>query len=342
MTEAPKPLYGGQAVIEGVMMRGPRFMAVAMRDPKGKIVVHSEALSPIYSSGWAKVPFLRGLLLLWDALGLGSRVLGLSANVQAENEDETLEGTPLVLTMLASFAFAIGLFFLLPAGLAHLIERFFTLSPLAGNLLEGVLRLLILLGYLWAVGRMDEIRRVFGYHGAEHKTIHAYEAGVKLTPRNVAKYPLEHPRCGTAFLLTVIVLSIIVFTLIGPLPLLQRMLLRVVLIPVLAGIAYEYLRFTAAHIRNPLVRILVSPNLALQRLTTRPPDPKMLEVGIAAFNEMLKLETSKSPKPKALKISPSKKQAVKAVRKAKATTKTPSSQRKRTTVKKAAAKTKTA
>lgn len=305
-TDAPKPLYGGQAVIEGVMMRGPRFMAVAMRNPKGKIVLHSEALSPIYTSRWAKVPFLRGLLLLWDALGLGSRVLGLSANVQAETEDETLEGTPLLLTMLASFGMAIGLFFVLPAGLAHLVERYFTLSPLGGNLLEGVLRLAILLGYLWAVGRMAEIRRVFGYHGAEHKTIHAYEAGLKLTPKTVDKFPLEHPRCGTAFLLTVIVLSILVFTLIGPLPLLQRLLLRVLLIPVLAGVAYEYLRFTAANMRNPLVRVLVAPNLALQRLTTRPPDAKMLEVGIAAFNEMLRLETSKTAKPKALKLTPAK------------------------------------
>lgn len=308
------------------MMRGPRFMAVAMRDPKGKIVLHSEALSPIYTSPWAKVPFLRGLLLLWDALGLGSRVLGLSANVQAESEEEKLEGAPLAITMLISFSFAIGLFFLLPAGLGHLAERYLAVSPLAGNLLEGVFRLMILLGYLWAVGRMDEIRRVFGYHGAEHKTIHAYEAGVKLTPKNVDKFPLEHPRCGTAFLLTVIVLSIIVFTLIGPLPLLQRLLLRVVLIPVLAGVAYEYLRFTAKHIRNPLVRVLVAPNLALQRLTTRPPDPKMLEVGIAAFNEMLKLETSKTPKPKALKLSVPKK---KTARKTKATTKTQSTQRKR-------------
>lgn len=306
-----KPLYGGQAVMEGVMMRGPRFMAVAMRDPRGKIVLHSEALSPIYTSPWAKVPFLRGLLLLWDALGLGSRVLGLSANVQAESEEEKIEGAPLVITMLISFSFAIGLFFLLPAGLGHLAERYLALSPLAGNLLEGLIRLMTLLGYLWAVGRMDEIRRVFGYHGAEHKTIHAYEAGVKLTPKNVARFPLEHPRCGTAFLLSVIVLSILVFTLIGPLPLLQRLLLRVLLIPVLAGIAYEYLRWTASNILNPIVRLLVAPNLALQRLTTRPPDAKMLEVSIAAFNEMLKLETSKAPKPKALVIKPPKKKTTK-------------------------------
>lgn len=290
MAEA-KPLYGGQAVIEGVMMRGPRYMAIAMRNPKGKIVLHSEKLGPIYSSRWAKIPFLRGMVLLWDALALGSRALAVSANTQAEKEEEKLEGAPLAITMLISLSFAVGLFFLLPAGLGHLAERTLALSPLAGNLLEGGLRLATLMGYLWSIGRMDEIKRVFGYHGAEHKTIHAYEAGVELTPRNVAKFPEEHPRCGTAFLLTVIVFSILLFALIGPLPLLQRLALRVLLIPLLAGVAYEYLRFTAGNMRNPLVRLLVAPNLALQRLTTRPPDTKMLEVGIAAFKEMRRLET---------------------------------------------------
>jgi uncharacterized protein YqhQ len=273
------------------MMRGPRFMAVAMRAPNGKIVLHGEKLGLIYSSRWAKIPFLRGMLLLWDALALGSRALAISANTQAEKEEEKLEGAPLVITMLISLGFAVGLFFLLPAGLGHLAERTLALSPLAGNLLEGGLRLATLMGYLWSIGRMAEIKRVFGYHGAEHKTIHAYEAGVALTPRNVAKFPEEHPRCGTAFLLTVIVFSILLFALIGPLPLLQRLALRVLLIPLLAGVAYEYLRFTAGNMRNSLVRLLVAPNLALQRLTTRRPDTKMMEVGIAAFNEMRRLET---------------------------------------------------
>jgi uncharacterized protein YqhQ len=292
-TKEKLPLYGGQAVIEGVMMRGARYMAVAMRAPNGKIVLHSEKLGPIYSSRWAKVPFLRGIVLLWDALALGSRALGISANTQAEKEEEKLEGGALVLTMVISLSFAIGLFFLVPAGLGHLAERYLALSPLAGNLTEGALRLAILMGYLWSIGRVGEVKRVFGYHGAEHKTIHAFEAGKPLTPAQVRKFPEEHPRCGTAFLLTVIVFSVLLFALIGPLPLLQRLALRVLLIPLLAGVAYEYLRFTAAHIRNPLVRILVAPNLALQRLTTRPPDTKMMEVGIAAFNEMRRLETGK-------------------------------------------------
>ncbi|MCW5878311.1 MAG: DUF1385 domain-containing protein [Anaerolineales bacterium] len=284
-----KPLYGGQAVIEGVMMRGRSHMAVAMRAPDGEIVLHSEALGPIYRSRWAKVPFLRGLVLLWDALGLGSRALTISANLQTGEEDK-LEGWPLTLTMLISFGFTIGLFFLLPAGLGQFVDGALDLPPLASAMVEGGLRLAILIGYLRVIGRMPEITRVYGYHGAEHKTIHAYEAGVALTPKQVGQFPREHPRCGTAFLLSVVVLSILVFALLGPMPLLTRLAVRLLLIPVLAGLAYEYLRLTARHISNPLVRLLVAPNLALQRLTTREPDDSMLEVSIAAFKEMKRLE----------------------------------------------------
>ncbi len=290
MAERNIPLYGGQAVIEGVMMRGRSYMAVAMRAPDGKIVVHSEALSPIYRSAAARIPFLRGLVLLWDALALGARALALSANTQAGEEEEKLEGLPLALTMLLSLGFAIGLFFVAPAGIGHLVEDFFDLSPLASALVEGGLRLGVLVGYLVLIGRVAEITRVFGYHGAEHKTINAFEAGAELTPGVVEKFPIEHPRCGTAFLLTVVVFSIVLFALIGPMALLPRLALRVLLIPVLASLAYEYLRLTARYFHNPLVRLLVAPNLALQRLTTRPPDTGMLEVGIAAFQEMKRLE----------------------------------------------------
>lgn len=272
------------------MMRGRSFMALAMRDPKGLIVVHSEPLSPIYRSAAARIPFLRGLVLLWDALSLGARALALSANTQAGEEEEKLEGLPLALTMLFSLGLAIGLFFLAPAGIGHLIEGYFGLSPLASALVEGGLRLGVLVGYLVVIGRVAEIKRVFGYHGAEHKTINAFEAGAELNPKSVDKFPLEHPRCGTAFLLTVVVFSIVLFALIGPMALLPRLALRVLLIPVLASLAYEYLRLTARYFHNPLVRLLVAPNLAMQRLTTRPPDEGMLEVGIAAFQEMKRLE----------------------------------------------------
>jgi uncharacterized protein YqhQ len=276
--------------MEGVMMRGKRFMAIAMRAPDGLIVTHSEKLSPIYQSRAARIPFVRGLVLLWDALGLGARALAISANTQSGDDEEKLEGWGLALTMGISLTLAVGLFFVAPAGLGSLIEGWLKLSPVASALVEGAIRLVVLVGYLVAIAGAKEIRRVYGYHGAEHKTINAYEAGAELTPENVAKFPIEHPRCGTAFLLTVVVFSIILFALIGPMPLLPRLALRVLLIPVLASVAYEYLRVTARHFQNPLVRLLVAPNLALQRLTTRPPDKSMLEVGIAAFKEMKRLE----------------------------------------------------
>ena len=284
--------YGGQAVIEGVMMRGQKAFAVAMRAPDGKIVTHTEKLAEVYRSGLTKVPFLRGVILLWDALGLGMRALTLSANTQT-GEDEKLEGPALYLTLGLSLTMGIGLFFLLPAGIGGWVEHAMAQTTSAlwiGNLIEGVLRLLILIGYIWSIGFMPDIRRVFQYHGAEHKTINAFEAGAELTPEVVAKYPIEHPRCGTAFLLTLVLLSILVFTLLGPMPIVWRLVTRVLFIPILAGIAVEYIRWTANHLNNPIVQWLIKPNLALQLLTTRPPDLEMLEVSIASFQAMRKAE----------------------------------------------------
>ncbi|MBI3150635.1 MAG: DUF1385 domain-containing protein [Chloroflexi bacterium] len=284
--------YGGQAVIEGVMMRGQKAYAVAMRAPDGKIAVHTEKLANVYRSGITKVPFLRGSILLWDALGLGMRALTLSANTQT-GEDEKLEGPALYLTLGLSLAFGIGLFFLLPAGIGGWVEHLLsqdTTALWAGNLLEGLLRLLILIGYIWAIGFMPDVKRVFMYHGAEHKTINAYEAGAELTPENVAKYPIEHPRCGTAFLLTLVLLSILVFTALGPMSILWRLVTRILFIPILAGIAVEYIRWTANHLDNHIVQLMIKPNLALQHLTTRTPDLTMLEVAIESFNSMRKAE----------------------------------------------------
>lgn len=289
MTNQPLPTYGGQAVIEGVMMRGSKAFTIAMRAPDKNIVLHSEPLGGIYKTRLAKIPFLRGLLLLWDALGLGMRALTISANMQGD-EDEQLEGAVLYLTMGLSLAFGIGVFFLGPAAIGHYFERFFDLTPWVGNLFEGLIRLTLLVGYIWIIGFMEDIKRVFGYHGAEHKTINAFEAGVELTPEKVAEFPLEHPRCGTAFLLTVVIMSILLFTLFGPLPLLTRLGVRILLIPVIASLAYEYIRWTAKHMHWMFVRLLIKPNLALQRLTTREPDMQMLEVAIASFNEMKKQE----------------------------------------------------
>jgi uncharacterized protein YqhQ len=279
------PSYGGQAVIEGVMMRGKRYVAIAMRAPDHEILVHQEPLGGIYRSNLVKIPFLRGLVMLWDALVLGMRALTLSANTQT-GEDEKLEGPALIVTMGISLTFAIGLFFLAPALVGQLSERLFGWNTWWGNLVEGAVRLALLVGYIWGIGWLPEIRRVFAYHGAEHKTINAFEAGAVLTPESVAKYSLEHPRCGTAFLLTLVLISILLFSLLGPLPWFWRLVSRILLLPVLAGLAYEYIRWTASHLNNRLVRWLIKPNLALQRLTTREPSLEMLEVSIAAFNEM--------------------------------------------------------
>ena len=276
------------------MMRGSREMAVAVRAPSQQIVIHTQPLNAIYRGPVARLPFVRGLLGLWDALGLGWQSLSFSANVAA-GEEFKFEGPTAWGTLALSVAFSLGLFFLLPAAAAQWGEAWLGINSWVGNLLEGVLRLGLIIIYLWLISYLPDIRRLFGYHGAEHKTINAFEAGAELTPANVARFPLEHPRCGTAFLLTVALVSIVLFGLLGPLPLWARLASRLVLIPVIAGIAFEYIRFTARHLENPLVRALVAPNLLLQRLTTRQPDEHMLEVAIAAFNTMRARETAPVP-----------------------------------------------
>jgi uncharacterized protein YqhQ len=248
--------YGGQAVIEGVMMRGQKAFAIAMRAPDGSIAVHKEDLAAVYRSKITKIPFLRGVILLWDALGLGMRALTLSANTQS-NEDEKLEGPQLYLTLATSLAIFILVFVLFPAGVGGWAEHALGWENLAHNLLEGLVKLLLLVGYIWAIGFMPDVKRLFGYHGAEHKTINAYEAGVELTPENVAKYPIEHPRCGTAFMLTFVLLSVLVHALLGDMTFAWRLASRVLLIPVIAGIAVEFIRWTANNLNSPLVRLLI-------------------------------------------------------------------------------------
>lgn len=283
------PSYGGQALIEGVLMRGKYGVAAAFRAPDGAVVIEKEPLTGLYNSRITKIPFLRGIVLLWDSLGLGTRFLTKSANLQG-GEDEKIEGAGLYLTLGISMLVAVLLFFAGPAALAKLLQHWTGISTLMMNLLEGVIRLAGIVLYIWGIGRMKDIQRVFAYHGAEHKTINAFEANAELTPTEVKKYPLEHPRCGTAFLLSLVVVSIVVFALIGSLPTLWLILSRIILIPVLAMIAYEYIRFTANHMDHPLISWMVKPNLALQRLTTREPSLEMLEISIASFNAMLAQE----------------------------------------------------
>jgi uncharacterized protein YqhQ len=303
MTDSPTPTtfnYGGQAVIEGVMMRGSQTLSVAVRNPAGAIVVHTEPLDArIYGGAVARIPFIRGLTLLWDALGLGIKSLMFSAEVALEEEKEegagnVFEGPMQWGTVIISMSFAVALFFVLPVFLTGAVERLLGLpeTQFVSNLIEGIIRLLLLVGYIWVIGLVPDIERLFGYHGAEHKTINAYEAGAELTPASVDRFPLEHPRCGTAFLLTVVIISILVFSFLPPLSLPVRILSRILLLPVVAGIAYEFIRFTARHQDKLLIRLITKPNLALQRLTTRPPDEGMLAVAIAAFEHMMAFETA--------------------------------------------------
>jgi uncharacterized protein YqhQ len=282
--------YGGQAVLEGVMMRGRTYMAVAVRKPSGEIVLHQEPLTAaIYTKQWGQWPFVRGLGMLWDALGLGMRALLFSADVaMAEAGEEKVEfkGPLAWTTVAASLAIAVGIFFLVPSAIARVLHGAFP-GHLANSLVEGLVRLVFFILYIAAIGRLPDIRSVFAYHGAEHKTINAYEAGASLEPDIVARYSTSHVRCGTSFLLIVLVISILIFAPFNFQNLLLRFGSRILLIPVVAGVAYEFVRFSAARQANPLVRLLVQPGLLLQRLTTREPDASMLEVAIAALKPVL-------------------------------------------------------
>ena len=290
MAESKMPHYGGQALIEGVLMRGKRFLVASFRDPQGNIVTEQEELQGIYKSNLAKVPFFRGLIILWDSLVLGMKYITISANIQAEEEEEKIEGTSLILTMLVSLSLAVGLFFILPTVIADVLSNWTNSGHFMASVIEGFVRLALFIGYIWAIGRAEDIARVFAYHGAEHKTINAFEDGVDITVENVMKYPVAHPRCGTAFLLILVLLSILVFSLLGPMSLWLKILSRVLLIPVLAMLSYELIRWMGDHLENKLVKVMVAPNLGLQQLTTREPDAQMVEVAISSFKQLLQLE----------------------------------------------------
>jgi len=283
--------YGGQAVIEGVMMRGAEHFAVAVRTPKGEIVVHREPLSRyIYSGFVARTPFVRGLTLLWDSLVLGVRALMYSADVALSDEPDVSFSGPLAWgTLAGSLAIGIGLFFLLPVVLVRLVDHYLA-SSLVSNLAEGLVRLAIFVGYLALVGKMSDVQRVFAYHGAEHKAVNALEAGAELVPDEVERFSTAHPRCGTAFMLLLLILFIVLASLLGRPALWVRILSRLILIPVVAGVAYEAMKFGANHRTWPLVRLLIAPGLWLQRLTTREPDRSMLEVSVAALKAVLEAE----------------------------------------------------
>jgi uncharacterized protein YqhQ len=286
----PDFFYGGQALIEGVMMRGRTTVAMSVRPPSGEIRTMSEPLPRALMADrrLIKVPLLRGVILLYETLVIGTRMLMRSASIAAEGEDVELSKGMVAITMTLSIGFAIALFFLLPLFLSTFAETA-TRSDVLANAVEGLIRLAIFVGYLALIGLMGDIRRVFAYHGAEHKAISAYEAERPLTPDEVDAFGTAHTRCGTTFILIVVVISIFFFSLVPragvPLPLL--FLSRIVLVPVIAAFAYELVRFGARHYGNALVRAIYQPGLWLQALTTRRPDRSMLEVSIASLESCL-------------------------------------------------------
>lgn len=281
-----KNSYGGQALIEGVMMCGKKTIAMAVRKGDGTISCQLEERHSIADKyPFLKWPFIRGTVSLVESLILGFKSLTYSANESAESEEEELSAGEMVFSVVLALVLGIGLFFLLPALLAHWTNSIVT-SSVGQNILEGVIRVAIFLVYVVLISKMQEISRVYQYHGAEHKTIHAYEAGVELIPENCKDFTTLHPRCGTSFLFLVMVISIFVFSIVGVENMWWRLASRIVLLPVVAGISYEFLKFSGRHIDNPIVKALSYPGLMLQKLTTKEPDAEMLEVAIEALQQV--------------------------------------------------------
>jgi uncharacterized protein YqhQ len=283
---------GGQAILEGVMMRGVSTWAAAVRTPDGEIEITSE---PVVS--WARrhrilrIPVVRGVVALAESLKIGFRALAFSANAQMDEDEEPIGGFTWGLTVALSLALAVGLFFVIPVGLTSLIKEQLG-SAVLFWLVEGVVRTAIFIGYIAAISRLPDLRRVFEYHGAEHKTISCFEAGDELSPARAARYSRLHPRCGTSFLLIVMVLAIFVFAPLGLPEWYWLVLSRVLGIPLIAGLSYEVIKWAGRNRRKAWVRTLMWPGLMLQNLTTREPDHDQLAVAIASLEEVLAVEGS--------------------------------------------------
>jgi len=286
---AEKFHYGGQAVIEGVMMRGQRAIATAVRRPSGGLAMNTEPLPSIYT-GWVRqAPLIRGVIALIEALVLGIRTLIYSANVSLEEEKTEISGWLVWAMLTVSLAFAIALFFVAPLFLTRLLDPYIE-SSWVFHLIEGGVRLAIFIAYLASIALMPDIKRIFAYHGAEHKVINAYEDGVPLEVGAVRKYDTAHVRCGTSFLFVVLIIAIMVFALVGRPSLWLMILARILLIPVIAAFSYEVVHFGANHARNGLVRAVLAPGLLLQALTTKEPDDSQLEVALAALGKVMEVD----------------------------------------------------
>jgi len=300
---------GGQALIEGIMMRGKYNWAVAVREPSGAIYTEEHDLvSAKDKHAWLKWPIIRGMWGFYETMMLAIKAFGISAEHAGETEEEQLTSKEIGFTMVAGLALAIGLFIVLPAVVTNLLVGSSVERPLTWNVVDGVLRLVAFFAYIWAVSRLKEIRRVFAYHGAEHKTIHAYERGLPLEPDIIQRYTTLHVRCGTSFLLMVMVVAIAVFSLVPGKAILAaagvdgriwvlafNIGIRILLLPLIAGIAYEItVKWAGSRPENPLVKVLLWPGMQMQRLTTAPPDDDMIEVAVAAMNLVVARESAEA------------------------------------------------
>jgi len=277
------------------MIRGQQSVAVAVRRPDGGIEVEEQPLADIYKGRLRKWPLIRGVIVLIEALVLGTKALMTSARIaSAEDEGEEISDWMLWGTVAVSLVLAVGIFFVIPLVVTNRFIYPYVESSVLANVLEGLLRFVVFLLYLYLVGLMPDMRRVFAYHGAEHRVVNGYEAGVPLEVESMRGYSTAHTRCGTSFLLVVLIIAIIIFALLGKPPLWLGIISRIVLIPVIAALGYEYIRFGSAHHHNPLVRLLVLPGMALQSLTTREPDDKQVETALYALKRVLEADAQVS------------------------------------------------
>ena len=291
----PRYTYGGQALIEGVLMRGRDAIAVAFRHPDGRIVYATERLdSGVHGKRWSKLPLVRGLVVLYETLIVGTRWLVRSASLQAADDGVELGKGSIALMLTLTLVAGIGVFFLLPLFIASVTTQNVQ-NGIVQHLVEGLIRVGIFLGYLVLIAQAPDIRRVFQYHGAEHMTIHALEHDDPLVVDRIRKYPTAHPRCGTEFLVVVIILSIVAFSLVGRQEPLVMILSRILLIPVIAAIGYEILRWGAKHRGNAIVRVIMWPGILVQKITTRQPTDDMIEVAIVSMEEALRADSEALP-----------------------------------------------
>ena len=286
---AKRFFYGGQAVIEGVMMRGQKAVVTAVRRPGGDMAMDTQPLSTIFSGRARKTPLVRGVIVLIEALALGIKALLYSANVSLEEEEEKISGVSVWVMLIFSLGLAVALFFIAPLFLTRLLNPYIS-SSITFHLVEGLIRVAIFIAYLKLMTLIPDIRRVFAYHGAEHKAINTFEDGAPLEVESARKYKTAHTRCGTSFLFVVLLIAIIVFALVGLPSLWLMVLARIVLIPVIAALGYEVIYFAARHTKFGLVMAIMAPGMWLQSLTTREPDDGQLEVALTALKKVLEID----------------------------------------------------